>query len=273
VSTRSDPDKRLSRLLRGNRGFLLDLDGTLYRENEVLDGAVELLTQLRAANIPFLLCSNNSSTTPAERLSKLRLMGFDVAQEDLLTSLDVLVDYLKEHPPESGAFVVGTESVRAYLAACGVLLNDGGDLVVLTYDTDLNYQKLRQAHVLLRKGVGYVATHPDLVCPTREGDIPDCGATIALLQTSCGRSPLILGKPHRPMMEAAARRLKRSFDELVVVGDRLYTDIKMANDCGTASILVLTGEATVTDLKSSADVPSCVVSGVTEILTALRVGA
>lgn len=256
-------------LVSTNTAFLLDLDGTLYREDEPLPGAIELLRLFRKRGHRFALCSNNSSAPPQARLERLQRMGFDVERRRILTSLDVLLAHLREKWSGATVYAVATRAVQAFLGDEGVRLGDRADVVVLTYDTELTYAKLARAHELLSAGAGYVATHPDIVCPTRRGDVPDCGAFIALLAECAGRRPEVLGKPHRPMLEAALRQTGASPEQAVVVGDRLYTDIRMANDGGVRSILVFTGEATPDDLRLSPYQPTYALPGVHDLAARL----
>src|SRR6266496_4096169 len=237
-------------LLDRGVAFLLDLDGTLYKGEAALPRAVDLITALRRHERKFMLCTNNSSRTPKQTLWRLRQLGFEVDGGELLTSLQVLIHHWNTNLRGDTAYVVGTDSVRAYLQDQGVEQNAKADVVILTFDTEMTYAKLQVAHELLVRGADYVATHGDTVCPTLAGHIPDCGSFISLLEASTGRRPLILGKPNRPMLNAALRVLNVKAEQLIVIGDRLYTDVRMANECGARSILVLTGDTRRQDLES-----------------------
>ena len=249
--------------------FIIDLDGTLYRGRNTLPGAIEFVDALVRLERRFVLCSNNSSITPAERLERLRAMGFDLQSEHVVTSLDVLIEHLKTHWSGKRVYALATRSVEEFLESSGVALGLPADVVVLTYDTELTYKKLVDAHQLLKAGMGFIATHPDVVCPTEHGDIPDLGSFLALLAASTDRNPEILGKPHKPMLDFALKRMGGRREDVVVLGDRLYTDIRMANDAGLRSMLVLTGEAKREDLFGTKYQPTYVVPSVRELLPLL----
>ena len=254
-------------------GLAFDLDGTVYLGEAPLPGSLALLEALAAAGIPFLFATNNSSKSAEEYLERLRAMGLPADRERLLTSNDVAIAHLRESGLER-PYLVATPSVVAAYRGHGFdpaeTDADAPDCVLLTFDTTLTYDKLRRASDLVRAGLPYLATHPDTVCPTPEGPIPDCGAFIALLAEATGARPEVLGKPHPPMAAAIEARLGLPADRIAFVGDRLYTDVRMAVEQGFVAVLTLTGEAQRSDLPTSPHQPDVIVASLAELHALLR---
>jgi HAD superfamily hydrolase (TIGR01450 family) len=241
------------------RAIGFDLDGTLYLQDSVLPGARELVELLSARGIRFAFATNNSSRSGTAYVEHLSALGFPATREGILTSNDVAASYLRR-AGLTRPYLLATPEVTAEYEALGLRPGaDEPDCVLLTFDTTLTYDKLRLADRLIRRGLPYLATHPDRVCPTSHGPIPDCGAFIALLSASTGAEPRILGKPEPPMATALQERLGTPAGEIAFVGDRLYTDVRMANANGFVAVLTLTGETTVDDVDASPDRPDVVV--------------
>lgn len=250
--------------------FAFDLDGTIYLGDQLLPGAGELMLYLRSKRLPHVFATNNSSRPVGHYVEKLGAMGILVSHEQVVTSNEVAAAYLLQRGLAS-VYIVGTPEVVAEYGRAGVA-HEAGDpqAVLLTYDTTLTYEKLAEANAFLLSGLPYFATHPDLVCPGPAGPLPDCGAFAALLEASSGRLPVNLGKPSRSMAEAIRSRLRCRDDERVAfVGDRLYTDVRMANEHGFQAILTLTGEASGADPSMSEAVPDLVVLGMEDLLNRL----
>ena len=240
-------------------GVAFDLDGTVYLGSQLLPGARELIESLAGEGIPYLFATNNSSKTGAQYVDHLRALGLRVTRREVLTSNDAAVAYLRGTPLRR-PYLLATPAVEAEYRSEGIEPTDERpDSVLLTFDTTLTYEKLRRASDLIRAGLPYLATHPDLVCPTPSGPIPDCGAFAALLHAATGARPVVLGKPEATMAAAIRARLGVARGGVAFVGDRLYTDVRMANEQGFLAILTLTGEATRADLLSSPHVPDLVV--------------
>ena len=245
--------------LREINGYLLDMDGTTYLGNRVLPGAREFIRLLEEEGKKYLWLTNNSSKSAGEWTAKLRGMGFDASDDDVFTSGNATVSYLLKQRPQPRLYVLGTEYFEDELKRAGcVLTDDGPDYVVLGFDMTLTYEKLRTACLLIRAGVPFIASHPDKVCPTEEGYIPDCGAMIALITEATGVKPKVLGKPFKEMIDGALDRLALSPGEVAMVGDRLYTDIQMGKNADIPTVLVLTGETSREDLLDSSVQPDYV---------------
>lgn len=241
--------------------FILDMDGTIYLENKILKGSHDFLAELEAAGRDYIFLTNNSSKNRADYQQKLGQMGIDAAAEKIINSGEITASYLAEQGDKQGKriYLLGTDSLKKEMERFGHrIVNDeekirekaeSVDYVVLGFDKTLNYKKLWDAHQLILSGVDYVATHPDLVCPLRGGKTqPDTGAMIELLAASTGKRPLIVGKPSKLTVDYILKRFKLKKSELAMVGDRLYTDMRMAHDAGITGILVLSGETKKEDL-------------------------
>lgn len=254
--------------------FAFDLDGTIYLGDRLLPGVVELLRYLRSSRLPHVFATNNSSRTVRHYVEKLGAMGIMVTPEQVVTSNEVAASYLLQRGL-ANVYIVGTDEVVAEYRRAGVAhKNNDPQAVLLTYDTSLTYEKLAEANAFLMAGVPYFATHPDRVCPSPDGPLPDCGAFAALLEASSGRAPVNLGKPSRSMAEEIRARLGSVADQRVAfVGDRLYTDVRMANENGFQAILTLTGEAAGTDAPNSDAAPDLVVGGMEDLLNHLMARA
>lgn len=227
--------------------FLLDMDGTFYLGNELIDGALELLDILKKENKTFLFLTNNSSKSKKAYKDKLKKFGCEVFEDNIFTSGEATIIYLKKRKKDSKIFLLGTPSLEEEFESSGFKLirdrNEKPDFLVLGFDKTLTYDKMCIACDFLRDGVEYIATHRDINCPI-EGKkyIPDTGAMIKMFEASTGKLPLVIGKPYEHIIEAITEKYGLKKDELAVVGDRLYTDIKVGINSRITSILVLSGE-------------------------------
>ena len=258
--------------LAGLQGFLLDMDGTVYQGPEPLYGAADFIAYLRETCRKFLFLTNNPTADRQGYVRKLSGMGIHVEPDTILTSGEATVAYLLSETSWRRVYALGTPSFEAELRQAGIdPQSDQPEAVILSFDKTLTYAKLERACLLLRKGLPYVATNPDKVCPTEYGYIPDCGSMAALLaEATGGRWPRFIGKPSPDFARMALRRLECSADAAAMVGDRLYTDIAMARHSDITGILVLSGETSQADLLSAAEQPDLVFNSVAELHEALR---
>jgi HAD superfamily hydrolase (TIGR01457 family) len=234
--------------------YIIDLDGTVYLGNRLIPGVLPFFDRAAAAGKRFCFYTNNSSATPRYYAAKLRRLGVPAKAEHILTSAVATIMYLKKRNRGRRVYVLGTRSFENHLRREGFVLTDQRpDYVVLGFDKTLTYRKVERACRLILNGVAFVATHPDLVCPTPEGDIPDTGSMIAMIEAATKVRPTVIGKPHKTMLRMALDLLGAKASQTAIVGDRLYTDIKMANDHGLTSILVLSGETKRAPRKGAAD--------------------
>ena len=250
--------------------YLLDMDGTIYLSDQLIDKAKEFIEVLEEKNKDYAFFTNNSAKNTEDYQKKLERFGLSIPLERIVNSGQVTADYIRNQKEGARVYPLGTPSFEAELEAAGLeLVKDKEaevDFVVLGFDTTLTYQKLWDAHDLILAGVEYVAANPDYVCPLKDGkSMPDCGSMISLLETSTGKRPLVVGKPNTLMIDYVAKNLGIKKDNLAMVGDRLYTDIQMAIDADITSILVLSGETDQAMLAEASQNPDFVFESVAEI--------
>ncbi len=250
------------------RAFLMDMDGTVCLGNRLLPGAKGFFRLLDRRGVPYLFFTNNCSKDRRLYRAKLGGMGLVVGAEQIITSGEATALYLATRTPHHRLYVLGTPSLKREFREAGfALAEEEVDAVVLGFDTTLTYAKLERACHLLRGGAAFIATHPDNVCPTERGPVPDCGSMAALLTKATGRRPIVVGKPSRLMAEMALKKLGPGFRprDVAMVGDRLYTDMRMARRAGLTAILVLSGETRREDLATTMDVPDYVFPSIREL--------
>lgn len=232
------------------RGFLLDMDGTIYLGDQLFPWTQPFLQTLDRLGLKYLFLTNNSSKDRSQYCQKLNRLGIQAEEEQILTSGEATIQELLRQDLPKEVYVAGTPSLQEEFRRAGFqVTEENPQLVVLGFDTETNYEKLSRLCSLVRKGLPYIATHPDLNCPTDEGFIPDTGSFIALVEASTGRKPdQIIGKPNAAIAEAAAKKLDLALVDLGMVGDRLYTDIALSYYTPVTSILVFSGETQPDDL-------------------------
>ncbi len=253
--------------------FLLDMDGTIYLDKTLFPDTLPFLEAVKAKGARYLFLTNNSSKSVDAYVEKLRTMGISASREDFLTSTDATIVYLKEHyPADTEMYVFGTASFREQLAAAGIRtvteLTENIKVLVMGFDTELSFQKLEDACILLGRGVDYIATNPDYVCPTWYGSVPDCGSIAGILKTATGREPRFIGKPHPEMLYLALDKAGVTADEALMIGDRVYTDIASGVNAGVDTVLVLSGEGTVADAEASDKKPTYIMDGIGDVTRA-----
>ena len=244
-------DTKLMPELAKIRHVVLDMDGTIYLDRKLFSTTLPFLALLERLGIGFTFVTNNCSRSRAEYVEHLGRMGIEVDIEAVCTSAQATVHYLKrERPGVKRLFVLGTSGLNEDLRQGGYEIVDGRpEAVVVGFDTELTYARLARTAWWIAQQLPYIATHPDRVCPTNEPLVlPDCGAICALLETATGRRPdAIPGKPSPAMLQAIIDKHDLRPAETALVGDRLYTDIRMGRDAGALAVLTLTGEATAAD--------------------------
>ena len=255
--------------LTDKRLFLLDMDGTLYLDDALFPGTLPFLRRIREKGGRYLFLTNNSSRGADAYVEKLRLLGIESTPGDFLTSVDALILFLRKGDYQGKAlYAAGTESFRSQLRQAGFTVTadrDEAEVLICGFDTELTFQKLEDACILLNRGVEFLATNPDWVCPTWYGYVPDCGSVCEMLFRATGRRPKVIGKPQPEMALLAMESTGFPPEETVLVGDRLYTDIACAANAGIDSVLVLSGESSRKDLKTSEVQPRWVLQDVAEL--------
>lgn len=229
--------------------FLLDLDGTIYLGDKLIDGALEFINMIKNQGKSLVFLTNNSSKNSFDYVKKLKELGIDIEEKQIFTSGTATKLYLMNEKPNSSIFLLGTKSLEEEFEAANFKLitkaNQKIDYVVLGFDTSLTYDKLWKACDYIREGVPYIATHPDFNCPLSDGkSMPDIGAMINFIEASTDKRPYIVGKPNKKIIEVMQKQYGFSMDSVAMVGDRLYTDIQTAINANIESILVFSGETT-----------------------------
>lgn len=240
--------------LQDKKLFLLDMDGTIYLDEQLFDGVTDFLRYVREIGGRYLFLTNNSSKGVEGYIDKLYRMGIETTKDDFLTSVDATIRYLQEKLPEKKCYVFGTRSFQTQLSAAGIpitdRLEDDIDVLLCGFDRELTFQKLEDACILLNRGVDFIATNPDWVCPTWYGSVPDCGSVCEMLYRATNRRPVVIGKPQSAMVELALERTGFAKEDAVIIGDRLYTDIACGVNAGIDSVFVLSGEGTEADIET-----------------------
>lgn len=249
-------------LLKDIRLYLFDMDGTLYLGDRLYDFTVDLLRQIRRVGATYLFMTNNSSKSVEDYIKKLEKLGIPATREDFITSSQATAYYLHKHHQGQRLYVCGTQSLKKELIREGFEVTEDPEqtqCIVMGFDTELTFQKLHDvSYLLLTRELPYIATNPDLVCPTEFGSVPDCGSVCQMIKNATGKLPVVIGKPSPLMPQLAMERLGIDPAHTCVIGDRIYTDICSGLNAGTRTILVLSGETTRQILEASSDKPHLV---------------
>ncbi len=253
--------------------FLFDMDGTIYLGSQVFDFTLELLSKIKKSGKRYMFMTNNSSKGVEDYIKKLENMGISAEYDDFITSSQATAYYLKKHHKDAKFYVCGTESFKRELISNGLFVTEDADectSVIMGFDTELTFKKLDDVcRILSTREVPYIASHPDWVCPTEYGSVPDCGCVCEMVYTATGKRPLVIGKPEPLMPLLAMEKTNTPKENTAVIGDRIYTDIKSGINAGAVSVLVLSGETTASDLAKSDDKPNIVLDSAAEIINYL----
>jgi NagD protein len=253
------------------RHVVLDMDGTIYLGETLFPATRPFLTLLERLGISRTFITNNCSRSRSEYIQLFRVMGIDVGADAISSSAQATAHYLQSSLPSvKRLLVLGTAGLHDDLQLAGFeIVSDRPDAVIVGYDPELTYDRLARTAYWISQSVPYIATHPDCVCPTdRPIVLPDCGAICALFESATGRRPdAVPGKPNPAMLQVIIERHGLAADETAMVGDRLYTDIRMARYAGAAAILTLTGETKRSQLDScpASDQPDHIVADLEEL--------
>lgn len=250
------------------------MDGTIYLDNDLFDGTLDFLARVKDNGGKYLFVTNNSSKGVDAYVAKLKKLGIDATEDDFLTSTDATILYLNSNYPGKKFYSMGTASFTGQLRDAGVNvtveLEDDIFGLVISNDTELTFKKLDDACILLGRGVEYIATNPDWVCPTWYGYVPDCGSFADILKRATGRMPTFIGKPKPEMLLLAMEKYGYSKDESVMIGDRLYTDIASGYNAGIDTIFVLSGEGTLRDVDESEVKPTYIIENIREVYNRIK---
>ena len=258
------------------RHIAFDMDGTIYKGKKLFPYTLKAFDLLDSCGVSYTYLTNNSSLSAKDYIKKVNSFGLRGGAENLYTSSLATLAYIRKHHPEwRTVYLLGTESLKIEFREAGYKIVDDSeepDFVVVAFDTDLTFAPFCKSAWWIKQGKPYFATHPDKICPT---DLPtvlvDCGAICDCIASATGRTPdKVFGKPDRSMIDGIMEQHGLKPDEIAMVGDRLYTDIEMACRAGVIGVLVLSGEATRSDLKASGLNPEIVVENILELAEKIK---
>lgn len=256
--------------------FLLDMDGTMWIEKQWIDGALNFLEECKRQKKQYVFLTNNSSRSNAAYVEKLHSMGLiDATPQQVFTSGEATVLYLKEQKPDCLVYLMGTASLRKEFQKAGIQVTDSlspvPDFAVAAFDRELTYEKLEKMCWLLDHGVEFVATNVDKVCPIENGRfIPDCASMCSMLENATGRIPKYIGKPEPDMIWTVCKKFGIPLEKTVMVGDRLYTDIAAGAAAGVTTVCVLSGESTLADVEASSTKPDCLLPSILQLYEQIK---
>ena len=248
--------------------FLFDIDGTVCLGDKLIPGVKPFLQDIKQSGGQFIFVTNNATKSVADYVTFFKGLGVACDEANFITASYVTVYYLKTHYPDQLIYVLGTDSLQEELKCNGIRVTtdcheEGIACVLVSYDNQLTYDKLVDVCWLLTKAdVDYVATNPDMVCPVEFGYVPDCGGICEMIAHAVKKEPYYIGKPETAMVDFALKQNPNTKEEPMLVGDRLYTDIRCGKKAGVDTVLVLTGETTNADVSASVEKPNYVENSV-----------
>ncbi|WP_109700753.1 HAD-IIA family hydrolase [Chitinophaga deserti] len=250
------------------KGFLIDMDGVIYRGSETIPGAVEFINNLRDQGFPFLFLTNNSQRTNRDVSYKLRKLGFNVEDDDVFTCGMATARYLASRTPKATAYVIGEGGLLAELHAAGFsIVDDHPDYVIIGEGRTIMLESVDKAINMIMNGAKLIATNMDPNCPVGNGKYrAGCGAFVAMVECATGKQAFSVGKPSPVMMRMARKKLGLSTDQTVMIGDTMGTDILGAGSMGFTTVLTLTGVTKAEDLSHFSYQPDFVISSVKDLL-------
>jgi arabinose operon protein AraL len=252
-----------------HRGWLFDLDGTVYRGDALVPGAAETIAALRADGRRVAFLSNKPLETRDDYARKLTRLGVPAGADDVVNSSVVLARHLSGLDAGAPIFVIGEPPLLAELRAHGFEVRSDHHVrwVVIAFDRTFDYAKLNTALQAVRQGARLIATNPDRTCPTEHGEIPDCAGMTAAVEAVTGvRVEIVVGKPSPIILDVALARLGVPAVESVIVGDRIETDIVMGKRLGLATVLVLSGVTRADDPRVAAIAPDLVLPSIRDLI-------
>ncbi|WP_415813536.1 HAD-IIA family hydrolase [Mesobacillus thioparans] len=258
------------------KGYIFDLDGTVYLGKQLIEGADIVINSLLNQGKKVLFLTNKTIESRQRYVEKLRSFNIHACLENILNPTVTLIDYLQEHHPDATLYVIGEQPIKDELTLAGFregMAPSEVDVVVLSWDRDFHYDHLNFAYQAVKLGAKMIATNPDRTCPVEVGDVPDCAGMVGAVEAVTGKKiDVQIGKPSVLTIEAALKILQLKPEECVMIGDRLETDIRMGIEAGMKTALVLSGITTEDDLRSSAWKPDYVLPSVSGLLSDKRAG-
>jgi len=261
--------------LSNKKFFLLDMDGTIYLDNELFDGTLDFLDYVKSIGGRYLFVTNNSSKSTDAYVKKLGKIGILSSKNDFLTSTDATCLYLNANYHGKKFYVSGTESFEMQLKSQGIItttkIEDDIFGIVMGNDTELTFKKLDDVcRLLTQRDLVYIATNPDWLCPTSYGYVPDCGSVAEMIRKATGKSPIFIGKPKPEMLLLAMEKYGYTKEETLMVGDRVYTDIASGFNAGVDTVLVLSGEGTRADADNAVTKPTYIMNDIKSLYNAIK---
>ena len=252
--------------------FLLDMDGTIYLDHDLIDGSLDFINALIATKKKYIFMTNNSSKSKKAYLDKLNFLKIPCQEENIFTSGMAMGIYLNTNYPDKTVYFLGTKSLEEELKSYHItLVEDNPDIVVVGYDRELTYHKLEKACQFLDDGAIFLATNCDLVCPiANHRYVPDCGSICHMLTTATKKTPTYIGKPSPYMIHIISQKTGIKVENIVVIGDRIYTDIMAGYNAKTMTICVLSGESTQATIDESPIKPDYVVNSIKDLIKFLK---
>lgn len=254
------------------KGFIFDLDGTVYRSDQLIPGAGTTIRFLEERGRKVVFLSNKPIQTREDYAEKLTRLGIPTQPDDVINSTLVMTHYLKKNAPQAKLFVIGEDPFIEELKRAGFIITDEPkeiEYVVVAFDRTFDYRKLNIAYQAIKIGAHFVATNPDRACPVEGGEIPDCAGMIAAIEAVTGKKvEIVVGKPSPIMIQTVLDVLGLRPEDCILIGDRIETDIKMGKEAGMATGIVLTGvtdEKTLMQYKHTSDQPDFVFQSIADV--------
>ncbi|UTR15844.1 TIGR01457 family HAD-type hydrolase [Salipaludibacillus sp. LMS25] len=232
------------------KGYLIDLDGTMYRGEEKIDAASRFVKQLEERKLPYLFVTNNSSRPPEDVAAKLNSMDIPAKPEHVFTTSMATAHYIEENYGKADVYMIGEEGLEQALESQGHKITDvQPEVVVMGIDRDLSYEKLTKACLAVRNGAAFLSTNGDIAIPTERGLLPGNGSLTSVVHVSTGIAPLFIGKPESIIIKQALEVLGTQLEDTLMVGDNYQTDIMAGINAGMDTLIVHTGVTTSDQLK------------------------
>lgn len=263
----------LRKKLAGLKHIALDMDGTIYLGSTLFPFTIPFLNKLDRMGISYSFLTNNPSSSIEDYIAKLGRMGVPCRRDQMYSTATATIDYIRTHfPDKKRLFLLGTPSMVEQFTDAGFIScedspDDVPEMVVTAFDKTLTYSKLCRCAWWVSKGIPYIATNPDWVCPTDQPTIlVDCGSICACIEAATGRKPdLVIGKPNPDILLGVAGKMGFKPEEVAMVGDRIYTDVQTALNAGACGVLVLSGETAISTALAAKEPPTLICKDIEEL--------
>lgn len=254
--------------MKDYKGYLIDLDGTMYKGSQVIEGAIEFIDYLNKEDKDYLFVTNNSSKTPEEVAEKLNEIGFHTSSEHVITTAMATAGYISEESPGATVYMVGGTGLRKSLNDAGLIVKDDEhvDYVVMGLDEEITYEKLTVACLAVRNGAKFISTNKDVSIPKERGFLPGNGSLTTVVSVSTGQTPIFIGKPETIIMEQALEKIGHAKEECIMIGDLYDTDILAGINSGIDTLHVHTGVTTFEEIQRKEVLPTYSIKNLLEII-------